>query len=141
MARGGINHLALTVTDLSRSASFYEKVLGFMGYTRVEVPEATQQLMRTRLLAFASPNGSLTLRPAKGESVAKLHDRNALGFNHLAFSAESKADVDGMYNLLKEIGAQILDPPADYAYFPVYHAIYFADPDGLKIEFVYWPTA
>jgi catechol 2,3-dioxygenase-like lactoylglutathione lyase family enzyme len=34
MARGGISHLALTVTDLNRSASFYEKVLGFMGYAR-----------------------------------------------------------------------------------------------------------
>lgn len=141
MARGGISHLALTVTDLDRSASFYEKVLGFMGYARVEVPEATQQLMRTRLLAFASPNGSLTLRPAKAESAMKPHDRNAPGFNHLAFNAESKADVDGMYNLLKQIDAQILDPPADYAYFPVYHSVYFADPDGLKIEFVYWPMA
>ncbi|HTW86887.1 MAG TPA: VOC family protein [Candidatus Binataceae bacterium] len=29
MARGSINHLALTVTDLDRSAAFYDRVLGF----------------------------------------------------------------------------------------------------------------
>jgi len=30
MARGSINHLALTVSDLVRSTKFYDKVLGFM---------------------------------------------------------------------------------------------------------------
>src|SRR5947209_17865107 len=68
MARGSINHLALTVSDPARSIEFYDKVLGFMGYQRVEVPESTQQLMKTSLLAYASPDGSLTLRPAKGSS-------------------------------------------------------------------------
>jgi glyoxylase I family protein len=139
MARGGINHLALTVSNLERSAKFYDKVLGFLGYERVEVPEATQQAMKTRLLAWASPNGSFTMRPAKAESVHKMHDRNAPGLNHLALIAESGADVERMHDLLKEMGAQILDAPAEYPYFPGYYAVYFTDPDGLKLEFVYWP--
>jgi len=139
MARGGINHLALTVSDLERSAKFYDEVLGFLGYERVEVPEATQEAMKTRLLAWASPNGSVTMRPAKGESALKTHDRNAPGMNHLAFAAESRDDVEQMHRLLKEIGVQVLDPPAEYIYFPGYYAVYFADPDGLKLEFVYWP--
>jgi hypothetical protein len=79
MARGSINHLALTASDLGRSTEFYDKVLGFMGYARVEVPEATQQLIKTQLHAWANPNSSITLRPAKGESVGKAHDRNAPG--------------------------------------------------------------
>lgn len=54
MPRGSMNHLALTASDLERSAEFYDRVLGFMGYARVEVPQATQQLMKTRLLAWAS---------------------------------------------------------------------------------------
>jgi catechol 2,3-dioxygenase-like lactoylglutathione lyase family enzyme len=80
MARGSINHLALTVSDLVRSTEFYDKLLGFMGYVRVEVPEATQPLMKTRLHAWTSPNGSITLRPAKG-SAGRAHDRNAPGLN------------------------------------------------------------
>jgi glyoxylase I family protein len=139
MSRGSINHLALTVTDLARSTPFYDRLLGFMGYERVEVPETTQQLMKTRLLAWASPNASVTLRPAKDESMNKAHDRNSPGLNHLAFNAENREEVDRLHDILKESGARILDPPADYPYFPGYYAVYFTDPDGLKFEFVFWP--
>jgi glyoxylase I family protein len=139
MSRGSVNHLALTASDLERSAEFYDRVLGFIGYARVEVPQPTQQLMKTRLLAWASPNGSVTLRPARGEAVSRRHDRDAPGLNHLAFNAEGRDDVDRMHELLKSIGAQILDPPAAYPYRPGYYAVYFTDPDGVKLEFAYWP--
>ena len=139
MAQGGINHLALTVTNLDQSSGFYDKILGRAGYARVEVPEATQALMKTRLLAWASANGAITMRPAKGENLRKPHDRNAPGINHLAFGAESRAEVDRMHELLKEIGAHILDAPAEYPYFPGYYAVYFTDPDGLKLEFAFVP--
>src|SRR5215469_639279 len=122
MARGTINHLALTACDLSRSARFYDRILGFMGYTRAEVPESTQQLMKTRLLAWASPNGSITLRPAKDESANKVHDRNAAGLNHVAFDAENREEVERLHEVLQEISATILDPPAEYPYFPGYYA-------------------
>ena len=139
MDRGSINHLALTVSDLVRSTEFYDRVLGFMGYARVEVPEATQQLMKTRLHAWTSPNGSITLRPVTAESAGKAHNRDAAGLNHMAFNAENRADVERMYCLLQDIGARILDPPAEYPYFPGYFAVYFTDPDGFKFEYVFWP--
>jgi glyoxylase I family protein len=141
MSRGSINHLALTVTDLARSTPFYDRLLRFMGYERVEVPETTQQLMKTRLLAWASPTGSVTLRPAKDESVNRAHDRNSPGLNHLAFNAENREEVDRLHEILKESGARILDSPAEYPYFRGYYAVYFTDPDGLKFEFVFWPQA
>jgi glyoxylase I family protein len=139
MGRGSLNHLALVASDLEPSADFYNDLLGFMGYTRVEVPEATQQLMKTRLRAWTSAEGSVTLRPAKPESAAKPHDRNAPGLNHIAFNAESRAAVDELHALLKRIGARVLDPPAEYPYFPGYYAVYFTDPDGVKIEFAHSP--
>jgi glyoxylase I family protein len=139
MARGSINHLALSVSDLARSAEFYDRVLGFMGYTRVEVPEAIQQSMKTRLLAWTSPNSSITLRPAREQSTGKAHDRNAPGLNHLAFSADNRADVEKLHRLLLDMGTQILDPPAEYQYSPGYFAVYFTDPDGFKFEYVFWP--
>jgi glyoxylase I family protein len=139
VANGGINHMALVASNLERSQEFYRNVLGLMGYAQVEVPEATQTAMKTRLLAWASPQGSVTLRPAKPESASKQHDRNAPGLTHVAFSAESRAAVDEMHALLKMIGAQVLDAPTEYPYFPGYYAVYFTDPDGVKMEFVHWP--
>jgi len=97
--------------------------------------------MKTRLLAWASPNGSVTLRAAKEESLSKTHDCNAPGLNHVAFNADNREEVDRLHNLLKEIGATILDPPAEYPYSPGYYAVYFADPDALKFEFVFWPQS
>ncbi len=37
-----------------------------------------------------------------------------------------------MYELLKQMGATVLDAPAEYPYSPGYFAVYFTDPDGLK---------
>jgi catechol 2,3-dioxygenase-like lactoylglutathione lyase family enzyme len=138
MARGSLNHLALTASDFARSIEFYDRVLGFLGYERGEVPESTQQSMKTRLVAWGSPNGAVTLRPAKAQPISP-HDRNQPGLNHVAFDAADRTDVDKMHELLKEIGARILDAPAEYPYFPGYYAVYFTDPDGVKIEFVFWP--
>jgi catechol 2,3-dioxygenase-like lactoylglutathione lyase family enzyme len=83
----------------------------------------------------------VTLRPAKPRSAAKIHDRDAPGLNHIAFNAASRAAVDELHERLKTIGATILDALAEYPYFPGYYAVYFTDPDGIKIEFVNWPHA
>ena len=139
MARGNIGHIALTVSDLERSAAFYDKVFEFIGFKRVEVPESTQQAMKTRLKAWVGPGYSISIRPSKGEYAHRLHDRSAPGFNHMAFSAEDRSDVEKMYELLKEIRATVLDAPAEYPYSPGYFAVYFTDPDGLKLEFAYAP--
>ena len=139
MARGSISHIALAVSDLERSTEFYDRVFGVIGFKRVEVPEATQQAMKTRLKAWVGPGYSISIRPSKGEFAHRLHDRNAAGFNHMAFTAADRSEVDKMYELLKQMGATVLDAPAEYPYSPGYFAVYFTDPDGLKFEFVYAP--
>ena len=52
---------------------------------------------------------------------------------------DMQADVGyGFYDFLRQTGVTILDPPAEYPqYWPVYYAVFFAYPDGLKLEFVY----
>ncbi|MGH7931591.1 MAG: VOC family protein [Candidatus Binataceae bacterium] len=140
MALGSMNHLALVASDFARSCEFYDHVLKFMGYERVEMPEHVRTLMKTPVAAWASPNCSITLRPAKSIG-AKPYDRYAPGLNHFAFNAERRDDVDRFGQLLEAIGATVLDPPAEYPYAPGYYAVYCADPDGIKMEFVYWPRS
>ena len=139
MARGSISHIALVVSDLDRSTEFYNKVFEFIGFKRVEVPESIQQAMKTRLKAWVGPGYSISIRPSKGEFARRPHDRNAPGSNHIAFTAEDRSDVNKMYELLKQIGAKVLDAPAEYPYSPGYFAVYFTDPDGLKFEFAHSP--
>jgi catechol 2,3-dioxygenase-like lactoylglutathione lyase family enzyme len=45
-----------------------------------------------------------------------------------------------MYALLNQMGATILDAPAEYPYSPGYFAVYFTDPDGLTFEFAFAQT-
>jgi len=139
MARGNISHIALTVSDLERSTAFYNKVFEFIGVKAVEVPESTQLAMKTRLKAWVGPGYSISIRPSKGEFAHRLHDRNAPGFNHMAFIAENRSDVEKLNEFLKQMGATILNAPAEYPYSPGYYAVYFTDPDGLKLEFAYAP--
>ncbi|MBD2089574.1 VOC family protein [Microcoleus sp. FACHB-1515] len=47
--------------------------------------------------------------------------------------------VDTFYQKLIELGATILDAPAEYSYSPGYYAVFFADPDGIKLELVHMP--
>ena len=110
-----------------------------MGYMPIQVPETTQREMKTELKSWVGPGYSISIRPSKGEFSHRVHDRNAPGFNHMAFYAEDRADIEAMHRLLSEMGATILDPPAEYPYSPGYFAVYFADPDGLKFEFAYLP--
>ena len=139
MARGSISHIALTVSDLERSTAFYDKVFEFIGFKRAEVSESTQKAMKTRLKAWVGPGYSISIRPSKGEFAHRLHDRSAPGFNHMAVTAEDRSDIEKMYELLKQMGATVLDAPAEYPYAPGYFAVYFTDPDGLKFEFAYAP--
>jgi glyoxylase I family protein len=137
MIRGSLSHLDLTATDLSRSLPFYDQVLGRLGYKRL--PEAGANTPCWGVVDAAGGVFNIALQPARPESAAKPHDRYAPGLHHLAFHADSRADIDDFYQFLQEIGATILDPPAEYRYTPGYYAVFFADPDGLKLEVVHEP--
>jgi predicted lactoylglutathione lyase len=36
-------------------------------------------------------------------------------------------------------GGKVTDPPKEYDYLPGYYAVFFTDPDGLKLELVHVP--
>ncbi len=51
----------------------------------------------------------------------------------------SRAVVDERHHWLLGAGAEIETPPQEYAYSPGYYAVFFYDPDGLKLEIVHVP--
>ncbi|ABS63207.1 Glyoxalase/bleomycin resistance protein/dioxygenase [Parvibaculum lavamentivorans DS-1] len=135
--RGFAHHIDLTVTDPWASAPFYDTVLGYMGYRRWSEDEHGIDWEHA-----TSPDRLPTIGifKAKGPNAARQHDRYSPGLHHIAWIAESREDVDGLYRLLVENEALVLDPPTDYPeYGDGYYALMFADPDGLKLEFVYEP--
>ena len=51
----------------------------------------------------------------------------------MAFTADSRDEVDRVAALLDSIGAREIDGPSE-AYGPNYYAVFFEDPDGNKLE-------
>lgn len=134
--RGSVHHVDLTVKDPSASRAFYQAVLGFMGYVmKHEHARGFDMDLKT-----AEGFCSIGVMRAAGPNAARAHDRYSPGLHHIAWTAGSRADVDAMHAHLQAIGATILDPPADYPQYGAgYYAVFFADPDGLKLEYVYKP--
>jgi catechol 2,3-dioxygenase-like lactoylglutathione lyase family enzyme len=138
MIRGAPSHVDLTVTDVERSRAFYDRVLGRLGYVPLDAAGAGAPCW-----GVTDASGgvfSIALQPSRPERAAEAHDRSAPGLHHLAFHADGRADVDDFHAFLQTLDATILDAPAEYDYTPGYYAVFFADPDGLKLEVVFEPA-
>lgn len=135
LVRGLLNHIVLTVRDPTTSASFYDAFLGFMGYR--------QERDFAWVLGTGPASASLHLAAATGPGSQREHDRYSPGLHHMAWRAESRQDVDQMHEHIQSRGGLVLDAPADYPQYNKgrgYYAVFFADPDGLKLEFVFTPA-
>lgn len=67
----------------------------------------------------------------------KVYHRCGTGLNHLAFHAASKTQVDGMKDLLEKRGINLLYPERfPHAGGPDGYALFFEDPDRIKVELV-----
>jgi catechol 2,3-dioxygenase-like lactoylglutathione lyase family enzyme len=65
------------------------------------------------------------------------YHRSRVGLNHLAFHGESKEQVDWMTDQLKEKGIPILyQDRHPFAGGNSHYAVFFEDPDCIKVELV-----
>jgi glyoxylase I family protein len=67
-------------------------------------------------------------------------DRYAIGLHHICFTAPSRNAVDERAQWLANNQAAIESPPTEYDYSPGYYAVFFFDPDGIKLELRADPT-
>jgi glyoxylase I family protein len=131
----GVDHLDLVVTDLERSLGFYRELLEPLGFTRTREIEGERG---ERVVYLGGTGGaSVSLRERQSEAHPTPYDRYGVGIHHLAFVAESREQVDERADWLRERGATIESEPAEYDYTPDYYAVFFYDPDGIKLEIVH----
>jgi glyoxylase I family protein len=133
-----IHHLDLVVTSLERSLTFYRELLGPMGFVR----EGAIRGERGEVVVYLSRTvggGSIGLREAQSDAHAVPYDRYAVGVHHVAFTAFSRGMVDERAAWLREQNVPIESGPEEYDYIPGYYALFFADPDGIKLEIVHVP--
>lgn len=71
------------------------------------------------------------LRPAR-ENVA--HSSYAPGLHHFCLRVESERDVKEAAAKLREAGVSVSVPKLYPEYAPDYFAVFFSDPDGMRLE-------
>ncbi|MEU7893322.1 VOC family protein [Nonomuraea sp. NPDC049152] len=122
-------HVGLNVTDLDKSAAFYQRVFGF------EISRRSQE--DGKEFAFLAQDGTLTLtlwRQSEGRFATARP-----GLHHLSFQVESLREVRRAEAELRELGATIhhggIVPHGEGA---TSGGVFFEDPDGIRLE-IYAP--
>jgi glyoxylase I family protein len=133
-----VDHLDLVVTDLERSLEFYNGLLGPLGFTRNS--EIAGERGERVVYVGGAGGASVSLREALSDAHATPYDRYAVGLHHLAFGVAGREVVDERAAWLRERGAEIESGPEEYGYSPGYYAVFFYDPDGIKLEILHRPA-
>jgi catechol 2,3-dioxygenase-like lactoylglutathione lyase family enzyme len=144
--RGLLHHLNINVSNVLRSSSFYGPVLRYLGYELVEARHDGEhqfedwgryELETPHMISLCWSHEPLQLDEAARRAVGR--------FNHCAFAAADRADVERFYAEvlvpLEQAGLCVVEnPPCDCPeYGEGYYATFFFDPDGIKYEFVIMP--
>jgi glyoxylase I family protein len=129
----GVHHVDLVVSSIERSLPFYRDLLAPLGYHRITEVEGERG---ETIWYLGGAEVALGLREAQSEGG---HDRYRVGVHHVAFVAWSRGLVDERADWLAERGAEIESEPQEYGYVPGYYAVFFYDPDGIKLEIVHVP--
>jgi catechol 2,3-dioxygenase-like lactoylglutathione lyase family enzyme len=135
MRAGGVHHLDLVVSSMERSLPFYRELLGPLGWHGISEVEGERGETIWYLLGSETQIGLREEQSHDGR-----YDRYAIGLHHLAFEASSRGVVDERADWLRANGATLESEPQVYTYSPGYYAVFFYDPDGMKLEIVHVPA-
>ena len=116
----GIDHVALIVRDVERSANWYIEVLGF---------ERLHERMWDGIPTFIGKGSTaIALFPIRNNDSKSATRTSKIRMLHLAF----RADHDGFLAAQEELKKRGIK--FEFQDHEISHSIYFADPDGHQLE-------
>lgn len=124
----GIDHISIRVSDFDKSKAFYGKLFPFLGFKVLEEYGD----------AIGWSNGKTRFWIGQADAQGRKHKYRVgdIGLHHYAFQLESRKDVDALQDFLEREGVKVVDPAAEY--YDDYYAVFFLDPDGIKLEGMNW---
>jgi len=125
--KGRIHHIEIYVKNLEISKAFWGWLLQELDYEEYQSWEQG--------ISYKSQDTYLVFVQVEQRFLDIPYHRCRAGLNHLAFSGGSKAFVDEMTEKLMDKGVEILyKDKHPYAGGPEYYAVFFEDPDRMKVE-------
>lgn len=126
-----LSHIDINVSDYAKSIRFYDLILKHLGWKRL--------VCHKEFTTFCDGTMKICICPTDKKYLPDGFHRKRTGLNHLAFYAQSKHEVDEFYqNVLVKNDISCLyekAPSGDDAYY----AVFFEDPDRIKLEVVFAP--
>ncbi len=122
----GIDHIYITVSNLERSEKFYDVVMKVLGFRKNQF-----QIEGEKHIQYYNRHFGYVLRPARSKDP---HDSYAPGLHHFCLRVESETDVNDAAKRLKEQNISVSEPKRYSEYAPDYFAVFFSDPDGVRLE-------
>ena len=124
-----IDHISVGVSDLQRSARFYEATLAMLGLSRLVTRPAT--------IGFGKSYAEFWINLRAG--MSKVAPESG---THICLRARSTADVDAFHAAALTAGGASDGAPGLRPHDRVtYYAAFVLDPDGNRIEAVTFPQA
>lgn len=129
-------HVEINVSDLKRSVAFWSLFLIELGWKKFDVNHPA-------VAGFRAPDHTnIFLVQTEQRFLVPSYHRKRAGLNHVAFRVESAEAVDQFTQFLNahDIVPLYHAIPKDYSSeYAVerYYAIFFEDPDRIKLEVVY----
>ena len=125
--KGTLHHIEIYVSDINKSKDFWGWLLKELGYTEYQSwSQGISYILDKTYIVFVQVEERYLDIP---------YHRCRAGLNHLAFHGESIEFVDEMTVKLKKRGVEILyEDKHPYAGGPDYYAVFFEDPDRMKVE-------
>lgn len=127
-----LHHISLGVSDIKRSAAFYDAVLATIGYVRVWDDLRPGKDDQAVGYGVAGGGDKLAIKLSR-----KGHRPPGPGF-HLAFAAPDRESVARFHTAALDHGGRDNGAPGLRAHYgPHYYAAFVIDPDGHHIEAVF----
>jgi catechol 2,3-dioxygenase-like lactoylglutathione lyase family enzyme len=117
----GIDHISIRVSNYEKSKAFYGRLFEFLGF------EISDEYPST--IGWTNGKTRYWIAPAEGRKKYRIGD---VGLHHYAFELRNRKDVDALQAFLKDERVRIVDPADEY--YEDYYAVFFLDPDGIKLE-------
>lgn len=129
----GMAHVILTVSQYDKAKEFYSKLMTAMGLECV--------FDTSGMTYFVGGRTALGIQPCAPEFAGERFQQGRVGLHHICFRARSRADVDKVDALLREMDAHIVSPAQEGHWAPGYYYVLFEDPDGIRVEVNHVPGA
>ncbi len=128
----GVAHVVLRVNRIAECIAFYDRLMPFLGLQPVQ-PRSEE------FVYYVGGRTALALRAAEPQHANARYDETAPGMDHICFRARRREDVDALYALLQQMGAEIVRAPEEGPWAPGYYSLSFRDPEGIRLELNHVP--